>query len=235
MGLIKKGLSAIGKFFIVMALAGAFLVGMVGVVYMSLVGEELTIPEVVGKNFDESEKELTALGLKIKKIATRYSEEPPNTILEQRPRAGEAAKTGLMVSVIVAQPNPEGNEAPADVKKKGSDEEAIEEIEDLISDTPKKSSKNNQNSNKKKTSSTRDVIKEKSNENDNSGAGADASGNSNQKEGAGIKEDKKGSENSNKKQTAPGNSNKSNSNKTQPAATKPSGGDTRTRRVPPSN
>jgi hypothetical protein len=54
MGLLKKGLSAIGKFFIVLALAGAFIVGMVGVVYMSLVGQELTIPEVVGKNFDES-------------------------------------------------------------------------------------------------------------------------------------------------------------------------------------
>ncbi|HSK73016.1 MAG TPA: PASTA domain-containing protein [Pyrinomonadaceae bacterium] len=234
MGLLKKGLSAIGKFFIVLALAGAFIVGMVGVVYMSLVGQELKIPEVVGKNFDESEKELASLGLKIKKIATRYSEEPPNTILEQRPRAGESAKTGLMVSVIVAQPNPEGTEKPADVRKKSDDEESIEEIEELISDKPKKSNKANQNTNKKKSSTTRDVIKENSNENSNSTTGDNSKNDSKSNtSGSGNSDDKK-TPISNNKPTTPANLSKPAPVKP-PSTTKPTDGDVRNRRVPPSN
>ncbi len=55
MGFVKSGLSAVGKFFIVVALAGAFIVGLVSVVYMSLKGEEVQIPEIVGKDFKQSE------------------------------------------------------------------------------------------------------------------------------------------------------------------------------------
>lgn len=169
MGLVKTGISALGRIFIVVALAGAFIVGMVSVVYMSLRGEEVQIPEVVGKDFYQSEKELAALGLKVKKIASRYSEEKPNTILEQRPRAGSAAKTGLMVSVIVSQQNPEGTEAPADVRKKNDDEKNIEEIEDLISDEPSKTKKDSKSADKKRGATTRDVIKKKADENKKTG------------------------------------------------------------------
>jgi PASTA domain len=233
MGLIKTGFSAIGKFFIVLTLAAAFIVGMVGVVYMSLRGEEVKIPEIVGKNVDESEKELAALGLKLKRIANRYSGEKPETILEQRPRAGDTAKTGLMISVIVAQANPEGTEAPADVRKKGEDEDDIEEIEELISDKPKKSNKSNTNSNKKKSSTTRDIIKEKGNQ--NSDSADEGNSNSDSKSDSTGKENKTGTGNSNNKQTTPANSNKSNPNKSQPGTTKPTGGDPRPRKTPVSN
>lgn len=237
MGLIKTGFSAIGKFFIVLTLAAAFIAGMVGVVYMSLRGEEIQIPEIIGKDFNESEKELAALGLKVKRIANRYSEEKPNTILEQRPRAGDTAKTGLMISVIVAQANPEGTEAPADVRKKSQDEDDIEEIEELISDKPKKSNKANTNSTKKKSSTTRDIIKEKGNQNSDSAeegnsnieSKSDSSGNPT------GKDNKNSSGNSNNKQTTPANSNKSNPNKSQPGMTKPAGGDPRPRKTPTSN
>ena len=166
MGLVKTGLSALGKLFIVIALAGAFIVGMGSVVYMSLKGEEVQIPEVVGKDFYESEKELEAMGLKVKKIASRYSEEKPNTILEQRPRPGTAAKTGLMVSVIVSQQNPEGTEAPAEIKKKSEDEKDIEEIEDLISDEPTTKKKDSKTADKKRPTTTRDTIKKKDDKKD---------------------------------------------------------------------
>lgn len=173
MGFVKTGFSAIGKLFVVIALAGAFIVGLVSVVYMSLKGEQVQIPEVVGKDFYESEKELAALGLKVKKIASRYSEEKPNTILEQRPRAGSDAKTGLMVSVIVSQQNPEGTEAPADIKKKSDDDQDLEEIEDLISDEPVKK-KDTKVADKKRGSTTRDVIKKKADDKKDGGNKADA-------------------------------------------------------------
>ena len=223
MSVLKTGFSAIGKFFIVLSLAAAFIVGLVGVVYMSLRGEEVKIPEIVGKDFGESEKELAALGLKVKRIANRYSGEKPNTILEQRPRAGDTAKTGLMISVIVAQPNPEGTEAPAEIKKK-SDEDSIEEIEELISDKPKNSKKSNTNSTKKKSSTTRDVIKEKDNQNsDTTGEGnSNSDSKSNSSGDTSGKDNKTGTGNSNNKQTTPANLNKSNPVKNQPSTTKPS-------------
>lgn len=239
MGLIKTGISAIGKFFIVLSLAAAFIVGMVGVVYMSLRGEEIKIPEIVGKDFIESEKELAALGLKVKRIANRYSAETPNTILEQRPRAGDTAKTGLMISVIVAQANPEGTEAPADVRKKSQDEDDIEEIEDLISDKPKKSNKANTNSTKKKSSTTRDIIKEKGNENSNSAEESNSNNNSksNSNGNSTGKDNKNSSGNSNNKPTTPAVTDKPkpNTNKSQPVITKPTGGDLRPRKTPVSN
>ncbi len=222
MSVIKTGASAFGKLFIVAALAAAFFCGMAGVVYMSLQGEEMKVPEITGKDFVESEKELAALGLRIKKRADRYSAEKPNTILEQLPKPGDTVKTGQMILVVTSKTNPEGEEAPAVIKKNGEDEDDSEEIKDLISDKPKKSKKTNQNtnSNKKKAATTRDVIKDKSNSNSNSnsestdnsaGKNSNSSGNS-----AANKSNKEASTNTNSKPAPTPNSNKSNSNK--PAA-----------------
>jgi hypothetical protein len=222
MSLIRKGASAFGKLFIVIALAAAFLVGAVGVVYLSLQGEELKVPEIVGKDLVESERELASLGLRIKKRADRYSNEKPNTILEQLPKAGDTVKTGQMILVVTSKTNPEGEEAPVTIKKNLSEENDSEKIEELISDKPKKTNKSNANanSNKKKSSTTRDVIGNSSDANSNSSN----SNNSNAKNSnAGDKSNKNAATDSNKPNT---NANKSNSNK---AAT---GGDTRPRRTP---
>ncbi len=158
MGLFKSGLSAIGRLITVVALAGTFLVGLFGVVYLQLRGEEIEIPKVVGKNFNEGKDELTQNGLRIKKIATRYSNEEPNTILEQRPKAGSIAKTGLMISVVVSEPNPDGSEEPVDIK---DDEEAIEEIEALPELKTDKSKKKSASKSNKAESKNRDVVKTK--------------------------------------------------------------------------
>ncbi len=206
---MRKGASAFGKLFIVIALAAAFLVGAVGVVYLSLQGEELKVPEIVGKDLVESERELASLGLRIKKRADRYSNEKPNTVLEQLPKAGDTVKTGQMILVVTSKTNPEGEETPVTIKKNLSDENDSEKIEDLISDKPKKTNKSNanQNSNKKKSSTTRDVIGGNSNDNSNSLDG----NNSNAKNSnAGDKSNKNAATNSNKSNT---NASKSDSNK----------------------
>ena len=232
MGFVKSGFAALGKFFIVLALAGAFIVGLVSVVYMSLKGDEVQIPEVVGKDYKQSETELAALGLKIRRIANRYSTEAPNTVLEQRPRAGSTAKSGLMISVIVAQPNPEGSEAPAEVKKKADDEEAIEEIEDLISDKPKKASNKAVSSNKKKATTTRDTIANKSGNNSNS---ADE-GNSNNPSKSNSSGTPAGAKDNKNTTTTPKPASTPAGNPKKPAETvKPNSGDTRQRKAPTSN
>jgi hypothetical protein len=223
MSLIRKGASAFGKLFTVIALAAAFLAGAVGVVYLSLQGEELKVPEIVGKDLVESERELASLGLRIKKRADRYSNEKPNTVLEQLPKAGDTVKTGQMILVVTSKTNPEGEETPVTIKKNTSEENDSEKIEELISDKPKKTNKSNvnANSNKKKSSTTRDVIGG-GNSNDNSNS-SDSNNSNAKNSNAGDKSNKNGATNSNKSNT---NANKSDSNK---AAT---GGDVRPRRTP---
>lgn len=156
MAAVSNGISALGKLLVVMALSVAFMAGLLGVVYVQLKGQEVEIPKIVGKNFNDGREDLADLGLRIKKIATRYSNEDPNTILEQRPRAGSVAKTGLMISVVVSQKNPDGSEAPVKLK---DDEEAIGEIEEqpeLKIDKPKPASQR-----KKTAPKNRDVITKK--------------------------------------------------------------------------
>jgi len=161
---ISKIGSALGKLLIVACLAVAFLFGMGFVVYRSLQGSEITVPEIVGKNYMESERELEGLGLRIKKRADRYSEEAPNTVLEQLPRPGDTVKTGQLILVVTSKPNPEGDEKPTTLKKGNVPvEDDTEKIEELISDKPKKKSNTNANTNKKKASTSRDVIKDNSN------------------------------------------------------------------------
>lgn len=169
MSFISKIGSALGKLLIVASLAVAFLIGAGYVVYRSLQGTEITVPEIVGKNFSESEKELESLGLRIKRRADRYSEEAPNTVLEQLPRPGDTVKTGQLILVVTSKPNPEGDEKPTTLKKGNTAvEDDTEKIEELISDKPKKKSNTNTNTNKKKASTSRDVIKDNSNSDSNS-------------------------------------------------------------------
>lgn len=228
MSLIKSGFSAIGKLFVVMTLAATFLVGMGGVVYLSLQGDEITVPEIVGRDFVDSERELVALGLKIKKRADRYSTEKQNTVLEQLPKPGETVKTGQMILVVTSKTNPDGEEAPVTIKKIGQEEEEDKEkIEEMISDKPKKSNKANTNSasNKKKADTKRDVIANKTDDNSNSDSAANGNSNKNGAPPAGNSADK-----NNKNTTATPN-NKPASPPAPP--TKPAtGGDLRPRTTP---
>jgi beta-lactam-binding protein with PASTA domain len=163
--IIKKSASAFGKLIVVITLAATFLVGLLTVVYLRLQGEEMKVPEIVGKDFVESERELAELGLRIKKRADRPSTEKQNTVIEQLPKAGDTVKTGQMILVVTSKGGVEAGETPVTLKKNTNEEEDSEKIEELISDKPKKSNKTNQNSNsnKKKTSTTRDVLSNNSN------------------------------------------------------------------------
>ncbi len=158
MSVVNKGLSAAGKLGLLAIVIAIFLIGFFAVGYIQLRGEEVTIPNIVGKNFNDGTAELERNGLRIRKVGSRYSQEKPNTVLEQRPKAGSVAKTGLIISVFVAQPNQDGTEAPADLK---DDEEAIEEIEALpeLKTEPSKSKRKKSKPKPKKTATkNRDVI-----------------------------------------------------------------------------
>jgi len=156
MSFIKSSISALGKLVFVGLLGLAFIIGMAGVVYMSLQGNEIKVPEIVGKNYSESEAELASLGLKIHKKADRFSTEVPNTVLEQLPRPGETVKTGQMILVVTSKQNADSGETtPVTLNKNTNEPDDTEKIEEMISDKPKKTNKANANTAKKKT---RDVL-----------------------------------------------------------------------------
>lgn len=165
MSIASKGMSALGKLAVVGLLLAAFVGGMAGVVVMSLSGSEIKVPEIVGKDFVASEKELASLGLKIRKRADRESTEQINTVLEQLPKAGETVKSGQWISVVVSKAGLTREETPSSLKKDLETDDS-EKIEEMISDKPKK--KTNSNTNKKKAETTRDVIANDSSSNTSS-------------------------------------------------------------------
>lgn len=138
-------------------LLAAFLASMAGVVYMSLSGSEIKVPELTGKDFSESERELAALGLKIKRRADRPSAEKLNTVLEQLPRAGETVKTGQLILVVVSKAGVDSDTPKSLIEDMESDD--TKKIEEMISDKPKKSKANSNSNTAKKTADTkRDVM-----------------------------------------------------------------------------
>jgi len=165
-GLLKTGISAIGKLAVLAVLLACFLGAMAGVVYMSLSGKEISVPEITGKDFFESEKELAALGLKIKRRADRPSTEKMNTVLEQLPKPGETVKTGQMIFVVVSKAGVEGEETPKSLIKDLQTDDS-DKIKEMIDDKPKKAKANTNSNAKKKADTTRDVGTNESNSNSN--------------------------------------------------------------------
>ncbi|MER3430585.1 MAG: hypothetical protein C4325_01060 [Blastocatellia bacterium] len=162
MSFAKKSFSALGKLLAAGVLVLAFTGGLVAVVYFSLSGKEVTVPDITGKDFFESEHELAALGLKIKRRAERVSEAKMNTVLEQLPKAGETVKTGQMILVVVSKAPAPGEAAPPPLKK-DINQDDTEKIKEMISDKPRKprpvaNTNSNANSNTRKADTTRDII-----------------------------------------------------------------------------
>lgn len=146
-----------------------FFGALAGVVLMSLQGSEITVPEVKGKSFADTEHELALLGLKVKKRAERVSAEPPNSVIEQLPRAGETVKTGQMIYVVTSKGGGTPDETLPEPK---TDTDDSDKIEEMISDKPKKPRSNtNSNTAKKKADTTRDITDGNSNSDSNSSGG----------------------------------------------------------------
>lgn len=154
MSILSTGFSAIGRLLFIVVLLTAFSLSMGWVIMQSLNSSEVTVPEIVGKDFVESEKELASLGLKLKKRADRPSKDQINTILEQLPRPGETLKQGQVIFVVVSKFSPDAPETPKSlIKDLESDD--TEKIEEMISDKPKRQrERSNTNTNTNSNTST---------------------------------------------------------------------------------
>ena len=105
----KQALMALKRIAIVIGIAVAFTLGLLGAIYLSLRSSETRVPDIVGKDRAAAESTISSAGLNFRVRATRpTSEAKPDTVLIQLPHAGEIVKVGQTVAVDISRPTKEG-------------------------------------------------------------------------------------------------------------------------------
>ena len=109
MSFAKQGLLALKRIFIVIGIAIAFSLGLVGAIYLSLRSSETKVPDILGKDRLTAENTISSAGLNFRVRATRAtSEAKPDTVLIQLPHAGEIVKVGQTVAVDLSRASKDG-------------------------------------------------------------------------------------------------------------------------------
>ena len=114
MAFINRAILAIKRILIVTGIAIAFSVGLGGAFWLSLHSSETTVPNIVGKDRADAENAINEARLNLRVRATRAtSEAKPDTVLIQRPPAGERVKVGQTVAVDISGPGKNGYLPPS--------------------------------------------------------------------------------------------------------------------------
>jgi beta-lactam-binding protein with PASTA domain len=112
---INQTLNVIKRIAIVIGIAIAFSLGLLGAIYLSLRSSETKVPDIVGKDRSAAENTISDAGLNFRVRAERAtSEAKPGTVLIQLPHAGEIVKVGQTVAVDISRPTKEG-EVPSPI------------------------------------------------------------------------------------------------------------------------
>lgn len=109
MSFAKQALLVLKRIFIVIGIAVAFTLGLLGAIYLSLRSSETRVPDIVGKDRASAESTISDAGLNFRVRATRAtSEAKPDTVLIQLPHAGEIVKVGQTVAVDISRATTNG-------------------------------------------------------------------------------------------------------------------------------
>ena len=110
MSAISQTLTILKRIAIVIGIAIAFTLGLLGAIYLSLRSSETRVPDIVGKDRQAAENTISDAGLNFRVRAERAtSEAKPGTVLIQLPHAGEIVKVGQTVAVDVSRAGNEGD------------------------------------------------------------------------------------------------------------------------------
>ena len=110
MPLVNRALLALKRILIVVGIAIAFSIGLIGAIVLSLHSSQTSVPNVVGKDRTTAENEISAARLNFRVRATRAaSDAQPNTVLIQVPSAGVIVKVGQTVAVDISRQGKEGD------------------------------------------------------------------------------------------------------------------------------
>jgi beta-lactam-binding protein with PASTA domain len=106
---IRQTLTVIKRIAIVIGIAIAFSLGLLGAIYLSLRSSETRVPDIVGKDRSAAENTISDAGLNFRVRAERATgEAKPGTVLIQLPHAGEIVKVGQTVAVDISRPTKDG-------------------------------------------------------------------------------------------------------------------------------
>jgi hypothetical protein len=106
---IRQTLTVIKRIAIVIGIAIAFSLGLLGAIYLSLRSSETRVPDIVGKDRLAAENTISDAGLNFRVRAERATgEAQPGTVLIQLPHAGEIVKVGQTVAVDISRPTKDG-------------------------------------------------------------------------------------------------------------------------------
>ena len=109
MSFAKQALLALKRILIVIGIAIAFGLGLLGAIYLSLRSSETKVPDILGQDRLTAENTISSAGLNFRVRATRAtSEAKPDTVLIQLPHAGEIVKVGQTVAVDLSRASKEG-------------------------------------------------------------------------------------------------------------------------------
>jgi beta-lactam-binding protein with PASTA domain len=141
---VKNALTALKRIFIVIGIAVAFTLGLLGAIYLSLRSSETKVPDIVGKDRTAAENTISSAGLNFRVRATRAtSEARPDTVLIQLPHAGEIVKVGQTVAVDISRATNGGDNSTTSTNTNTATEKKPE-------NTNASSSNSNTNDNKPK-------------------------------------------------------------------------------------
>lgn len=128
MSFTSQALTALKRILIVVGIAVAFTLGLLGAIYLSLRSSETKVPDIIGKDRMSAENTISSAGLNFRVRATRpTSEAKPDTVLIQLPHAGEIVKVGQTVAVDISRSTKEGESStPANANANANTEKKSE-------------------------------------------------------------------------------------------------------------
>jgi beta-lactam-binding protein with PASTA domain len=169
---------------IVVGIAIAFTLGLLGAIYLSLRSSETRVPDIIGKDRTAAEDTISSAGLNFRVRATRpTSDAKPDTVLIQLPHAGEIVKVGQTVAVDISRPTKEG-ETSTTANSNTNTEKKPENVNATNSNT-----NSNDNKQKKKPANQ--------NANDNANANANRAANRNRNSNGNVNRATNGNLNAN--------------------------------------
>ncbi|MFN2578598.1 MAG: PASTA domain-containing protein [Pyrinomonadaceae bacterium] len=176
MSAIRQTLTVIKRVAIVVGIAIAFSLGLMGAIYLSLRSSETRVPDIVGKDRSAAENTISDAGLNFRVRATRpTSEAKPDTVLIQLPHAGEIVKVGQTVAVDISRATKDGEvSTPANTNTN---------TEGSTNQQQNSSAENNANTNKEKKKpanrNANDNVNKLTNRNRNANRATNGNANSN--------------------------------------------------------
>ena len=169
---IRQTLTILKRIAIVVGIAIAFTLGLLGAIYLSLRSSETRVPDIVGKDRNSAETTISDAGLNFRVRATRAtSEAKPDTVLIQLPHAGEIVKVGQTVAVDISRQTKEGEAStPVNANENANKQE---------NSSASSANNSNANSNRKKPANRNGNENLNSNANANRPANRNRNGNTN--------------------------------------------------------